>query len=373
MKLPTLYSRTSTGAVQEWAIEIEGNQYRTISGQVGGKKVQTAWTTCAGKNVGRANETTPEQQAQAEAQAKWKKQTETGYFEYIGDIDNETYIEPMLAKEWGKRKDKVKFPVFSQPKLDGIRCVLSIRGMFSRNGKEIAGAPHIYEYFREFFEEHPDAVFDGELYADHLNDDFNKIVSMVKKAKPTPEELEESRKNISYWVYDYISEGALPFLERFKKLADDMANYDTKQSTPTPVVVVPTHEVHDEARLDELYGAYMEEGHEGQMVRLNEPYEHKRSNTLLKRKEFMDEEFEILDVIEGKGNRSGMAGNMVVRLKDGSTCDPGIKGNYTLMREYLINKDKYIGKLATVKFFNYTPDGKLRFPHVIKIDRAEYE
>jgi hypothetical protein len=127
MKLPKLYSRTATGAVQEWEIEIDGSQYRSIAGQKDGKKIISAWTVVERKNIGKANETSLEEQAMSEAKSKWQKKIDRGYKEDINDIDNATFISPMLAKKWSDenrkkdvRKDwKAEKKVFSQPKLDG--------------------------------------------------------------------------------------------------------------------------------------------------------------------------------------------------------------------------------------------------------------
>src|SRR6478736_5277205 len=128
MNLPTLYARTNTGAIQEWTVEIDGDSYRTIHGQVNGKLQTTEWTVCITTNEGRANERTPDQQAIFEAQAMWQKKIDGGAFEDVADIDNETFVEPMLAKKWEDRKSKVKFPLFCQPKLDGLRAVISRKG-----------------------------------------------------------------------------------------------------------------------------------------------------------------------------------------------------------------------------------------------------
>ena len=102
-------------------------------------------------------------------------------------------------------KDKIEYPIFSQPKLDGIRCIVTKDGMFSRNGKEILSAPHIRKQLDKVFKEWPYLVFDGELYADKFANDFNSIVSLVKKTKPTEDDLLESQKNIQYWIYDIPS------------------------------------------------------------------------------------------------------------------------------------------------------------------------
>ncbi len=117
--LPTLYSRTSKGKIQQWQVEVEGNKFRAISGQKDGKLVISKFTECSGKNSGKTNETTPEEQALAEAKALWQKKINKGYYEKIEDIDNEMFFEPMLAKNYNDRKDKLTFPLYVQPKLDG--------------------------------------------------------------------------------------------------------------------------------------------------------------------------------------------------------------------------------------------------------------
>lgn len=119
MLLPTLYSRTNTGAIQEWTVEINGGSYRTIHGQVDGKLQTTEWTVCIVTNEGRANQRLPDQQAIFEARAMWQKKLDSGYFESVDDIDNFKFTEPMLAKKYEDRKSKIVFPAYSQPKLDG--------------------------------------------------------------------------------------------------------------------------------------------------------------------------------------------------------------------------------------------------------------
>ena len=88
--LPTLFSRTSTGAVQQWTVQIDGNKFRVESGQTDGKKVLSEWTVCEPKNVGRANATTAEEQAVCEAQSKWDKKVKLGYTTDVSKIDSST-------------------------------------------------------------------------------------------------------------------------------------------------------------------------------------------------------------------------------------------------------------------------------------------
>ena len=363
-KLPTLYSRTSTGAVQQWTMEIDTDQglYRASYGQVDGKIITTEWTTVVATNVGRANERDLAAQARFQAQAIWKKKKDSGYFESIQDIDKPTFVEPMLAKKWEDRKSKVAFPLFCQPKLDGMRAIITRHGATSRNGKPWVTIPHILQALEPLFEAHPDLILDGELYCHGLHDDFNKISSLIKKTKPSAADLQESAEIIEYHWYD-IADNTLKFLDRNMKIGSLCAQYNF---TPkTPVVPVATYVACDEQKLDELYGILLEDGYEGQMVRANEPYEFKRSNTLLKRKEFTDDEYLIVEICEGNGNKSGMAGYATLERPDGKRFSSNIKGNHTFLKELLHDADSYKGKYATCKYFNLTPDGIPRFPYVV--------
>jgi DNA ligase-1 len=370
MKLETIYKKTKTGATQEWTIEVSDNKYRTHSGQVGGQITTNAWTVVYGKNTGKANGTTDNEQALKEAIAKRTKKLESGYFESINNIDEQQYFEPMLAAKWEDYKDKIQYPIFSQPKLDGIRCIVTKDGMFSRNGKPIISAPHIRESLNNVFKIHPTLILDGELYADKFANDFNSIVSLVKKTKPTDADLAESKKNIQYWIYD-IPSNPLSFGERCYAL-DQLFDVEL-DSFEKHCVLVQTDNCNSEADVMELYGEYVDKGFEGQMLRLDGKYENKRSKSLLKHKSFIDEEYQILDIVEGEGNRSGTAGYMVFETGEGKRFKSNVKGTWEETAEMLKNKKKLIGKQATIKYFNLTPDGIPRFPFVINIDRNSYE
>ena len=365
MKLPTLYSRTSKGAVQEWTVEVDDNLpvYRTHHGQLNGKIQTSNWFTCEATNTGRANERNGHEQAIFEATALWKKKKEAGAFEDISEIDTVLFIEPMLAKNWDDRKSLVRFPVFSQPKLDGLRAVITKDGAKSRNGKEWKTIPHILKALEPVFDVYPDLVLDGELYNHSLKEDFNKITSLVKKTKPTAQDIQESSETVQFWWYD-IADKSMVFESRSSRLEAIHRDY---LISCTSIIPVPTQYVANEKELDECYESYMSDGYEGQMIRLNTPYEFKRSANLLKRKEFIDAEYKILQVGEGNGNRAGTAGYMVLEREDGVQFNSNIKGDMQYLKELLSNKLDIEGKYATVKYFNLTPDGIPRFPYVIKI------
>jgi DNA ligase-1 len=120
-----------------------------------------------------------------------------------------------------------------------------------------------------------------------------------------------------------------------------------------------------------MHDMYVDQGYEGIIIRRNAEYEYFRSKNLLKLKHWIDEEFEIIDVLEGIGNRSGMMGKLVLKMKNGETFEANAKGTYAYYKELLINKKDYIGKMATLKYQNLTPAGKPRFGTIIAI--RDYE
>jgi len=359
MKLPPLYSRRSDSKIQIWEKEVVDNRHRSHSGIMDGEIVVSEWTVCSGKNVGRTNETSANQQAVSEAKSEWQKKLDKGYKEDINDVDNASFFEPMLAKTWQDYKDEAlkTGTLFLQPKLDGLRLIANKDGLWTRNGKEFKSIPHIYDALRPLFRYNPKYIFDGEVYADKFNQDFNKICSLAKKTKPTKEDLQEAARSIEYHIYDFPFWDD-KFSERYKELKKVL------HFSKTPVLqLVETFEATTEQEIIDRYGNFVEEGYEGAMVRLDTKYEQKRTKNLLKYKEFKDGEYLILDVVEGIGNRSGGAGAIVCKNKDGSKFNSNIKGTREFCKEMLLKKDDYIGKTGTIKYFNLTVDGVPRFPY----------
>ena len=360
--LPILFSRTSTGATQQWSIEVSGNKFRVTSGQVGGQLIVNQWTTCLPKNVDRANATTAEEQAAAEAQAKWDKKAKTGYTTDPKKVDTcLTYTEPMLAEKF--KKFKHQYPVHTQPKLDGMRCICREDGMWSRTGKPIVSAPHIHAALKPLFDADPSLIFDGELFADKYKDDFNAIMSLAKQTKPTAEDLANSESALQYWIYDLPSSE-----ENFPERSIELRKILPKSKY---LVFVKTDLVKNQEELDERYAEYLADGQEGQIIRLNARYENKRTTSLIKRKEFLDAEFKIVDISEGKGNRAGMFGRAHCVTDAGIKFEANARGNRAYYIELLKNKKKYIGQMATIRYQNMTPDGKPRFGVLITI--RDYE
>lgn len=346
MELPVLYKYTTRGQVQQWQIICppDENYYYTIEGIQGGKLTTSDPTYCVGKNIGKSNETSDEQQAQNEALAKWEKKVNSGYNEVL--TKEKKFFEPMLAFELKQYEELLfRVPTFVQPKLDGVRCILKDGKLTTRAGKSIVSCPHL---------EVDDFFLDGELYNHDLKSDFNKIISLVRKTKPTAEDIKESEEKIEYWVYDY-PEDQRSFSHRY---------YDSLQflKLPKGCILVPCVQVYNRRQLDEQHSKFLEMGFEGTMIRMDlGSYENKRSKQLLKYKDWQDAEWEIIDVLEGTGNRAGCANMLVIKLDSGVICKPTMTGTEEFMRKVWLDKQNVIGKQATIKFFGYTEDGSLRF------------
>ena len=367
MNADRLYKIDTNGNVRVWWMEYDNEKYRTHSGIEGGKIVVSGWQYPEAKNVGRANATTIEEQVLLEVGFQYSKKQNQGKYHPTAKSASKgaNFHECMLADKYNPKKHN-KFPYFSQPKLDGIRCLVSKDGMQSRNGKPIISAPHIREILEPFFQCHPDAILDGELYNHELKSDFEKLISLVRKSKPTAEDLEESAEKIQYHVYDLVDGLPNMHLQTFMARLGFISQFDYRSRFYPIVQAVTTKSVQDEHDIEMMLGEYLESGYEGQMLRVpTSIYEGKRSKNLIKHKEFEDDEFEIVSIEEGKGNWAGAAKRVEIRLKDGTTQFSGVRGSFDMLSDLLYNAKDYIGTDVTVRYQNKTEDDKLRFPVVV--------
>jgi DNA ligase-1 len=382
----TLYKRDKKGKLMEWSIAHNDISYWTQSGDVGGKLTMTAPTFVEQKNIGKANETSLQEQVEKEVAAKIKYQLEHGYSYEIPD--NEKQFEVSLAGKYDDRiaKNKLDFPYIVEPKLDGIRCYISKDAngnifMKSRAHKEFISCPHIKEdiFIQKFFEAYPDAILDGELYNHDLKEDFNKIVSLVKKTKPKFHDLEESAELVEYHCFDsyYPSEPELTYKERKERvvaLASNIENFYLGC-----IEIVGAHykltneqtfvEAYNEEEVETLIKNITSDGYEGIMLKKDVPYFFGRSNDMLKYKKFFDEEYEIVDFEEGNGNLKGIAAAVICTVKNGTLFKAGVTGTQEYAAELFANKEKYVGKLATIKYQALTPikEGKGGVPRFGKM------
>jgi DNA ligase-1 len=351
------------------------------------------------------------------------------YGEGYGDISGGGYGDgddggddgpflPMLAQTFNpadaivgpnavsKKKKVITFPCFVQPKLDGLRCVSyathhgsggaggdSVVVLQSRTGAFFTGLPAIAAALRPYLSQHPNIVIDGELYTDQMP--FEELAGLIKKKKITDEDVEQLKK-VKYHVYDIYDRTLpnMPYSERFGVLAAAVRRcgcvaIDTHAATAaaattttrilrsdteaaTMVVLVRTEKVAVLADFRRLFAEFVEAGYEGIMLR-NAAGVYRanyRSNDLQKYKEFMEDEYRIIDFTQGEGRDAG-AVIWVCETADGKVFTARPRGTMTQRRDWFNDGDSYIGKKLTVIYQELTEDGKPRFP-VAKAVREGY-
>ena len=266
-------------------------------------------------------------------------------------------IKPMLAHKVNENRIDFSEKVFIQPKLDGVRCIFTKDGAYSRTGKEFHNLQHIKIDLEKFFEDQPNAVLDGELYNHDLRDDFEQIISLVRKQKPTDEDRLNAHKLIQYHVYDTIIEG-LSYKDRLNWLLS------SKNLQSDSVISVETIEVYGYNGAKAMHNDFLNKGYEGSILRLNGSYQQKRSYNLQKFKDFSDTEATIIGYEAGKGKFTGLIGKFLMIDDDGNEfgCPIGKGYNYSDRRYILENIHDYIGKVATFTYFERTKAGSYRHP-----------
>jgi DNA ligase-1 len=268
--------------------------------------------------------------------------------------------KPMLAYPVSKKPIDYSKPVFIQPKLDGVRCLIQHNTghivAYSRTGKVWKNINHILYELIPFFKKHPNIVLDGELYNHDFKDDFESIISMVRKTKPTSIDRLISRENVQFHCYDIVDKRR-KFSTRDNWIKDNLLeNYCVKQ--------LRTMQVPDEDHAKWQHKVNLEEGYEGSIVRLDDPYQCKRSHSLVKFKDFQDAEANIVGYDEGKGKRTGTLGKFLMQDDDGNQfgCPPGKGYNYKDLAKMLENVHEYMGQRATFTYFERTKAGSYRHP-----------
>lgn len=359
-ELPTLYKKTSSGAIQSWQIIVDEATITKRYGRLGGTITETDPDTVEGKNIGRANQTTAEEQAMAEAQAQWTKKLKGGYVQreldaWMGKESSEIQggIWPMLAQVFSKAKHKIVWPAAVQPKLDGHRCICVVKDgkatLWSRSRKPINSMPHIISAIENL--NLPDMIVDGELYNHDYCDNFEDLTSLIKSSTPKPD-----HEKMHYYIYDCVPNNDFdtPFIERAKFIK----RYITHQMTPPPLVGVRTFIVDNEEDAMDMTDRFLADRYEGGIVRnLDSPY-HSVSKShhctdLQKIKIFTDDEFEVIDVKEGRGKMKGK-GIFVCKTEEGNFFDVKLKGSLDELKKYWDDPSLAIGRKLTVQYFRYT-------------------
>lgn len=361
---PNLYKKTNSGAIQLWSIVVTGSTIVTTFGQVGGKLQTTKDTVKSGKNSGRKNETDPAEQALKEAESQWTKKKKAGYVENIGaakqgqtDKIIEGGILPMLAKVYEEHIGKVTYPIAVQPKLDGHRCIAVIGddgevGLWTRTRKRITSVPQIEERLKFIAKKlgFRGVILDGELYNHTLKDDFEKITSAARKKEAT-----EASKEIQYHIYDMISPDC------FKTRIGNLAEIVLVGGTAVELVATKFAESEEEAAM--YFTLFKKLGYEGSMVRLlGRGYENKRSDQLLKAKDFSDAEFTITGIEEGRGKLQGHVGSFICKTEDGKKFNVKMSGETAKLKRYFENHKLWENRELVVQFQGRTSDNIPRFP-----------
>lgn len=279
----------------------------------------------------------------------------------------------MLAYKAGIKPIDFSEQVYIQPKLDGVRCLFTKDGAFSRTGKQFMNVKHIEDELQPLFSDYPNLILDGELYNHALKNDFEKIISLVRKQKPTDDDRLEAKSLVQFHWYDIIDDdNDILFIDRnkfiYELLSDFFPGADAHHVFSLVTIRVDSL---DKARA--IHDANLAGGFEGSIIRLNRVYECKRSYNLQKFKDFSDKEATIIGHVEGKGKRAGTLGKFIMRDEAGVEfgCPPGKGFTHNDLRVILENINHYIGKAATFTYFERTKANSYRHPQFKAIRNYE--
>lgn len=372
----TLYKKDSKDRIRVWYGSVEGDEVVTKTGLVDGK-LKEERRRAKPKNVGNSNETTGEEQAKLELTSKANKERDKGYFDTIEEAQNNVVVLPMLAHKYKERKKHVKFPCFVQPKLDGVRCVARLKNgdvtLFSRKGKPFPPMPSLMKDLGQISKKLGDReiFLDGELFSIAIP--FEELSGHCRRS------LASHDKKGTTHLLDLIS---LNVFDCYHPQAPD-ATFEKRWELARKVVggavseggcvqMVANTEARDDADVHSCHDQYVNGGHEGIIVR-NKDGKYKlnaRSNDLLKMKDFIDEEFEIVGYEEGAGRDEGTVIWLCVTADERMfRCRP--RGTHELRADWYQNGQSYVGKKLTVRYQELTEQGIPRFPVGIAI--RDYE
>lgn len=283
-------------------------------------------------------------------------------------------FEPVLSKEFDPHHNKLNENWFISIKLDGVRSLIHVDKSnnsvtaYSRNGKELFCLDKILSAVP--IENIKESVFlDGEtVYIDSKTglEDFTKTIEIVRSSKK-----QKDSTHLYFKIFDmipekefYAAEGKSKFTDRLKLLEKTFkGNKRIKIVEQIP---------YSEDKFTQMQEEVKEKGYEGLMLRRGDvPYKGKRIRDLAKVKSFKDEEFEVVDVINNKmrfiNEKTGLEEEIeclaAIVIKN-KKIDVQVGSGFSLSerKEYFNNSDKIIGKKVTIKYFQETEDGSLRFP-----------
>ena len=277
--------------------------------------------------------------------------------------------KPMLAYPVSSKPIDYSKPTFIQPKLDGVRCVIQANvkrhiltpdlneievKAYSRTGKEWKNIDHILFNLTPWFTLNPNVMLDGELYNHDLRDNFEKIISLVRKTKPTDEDRLEAAQYTEFHCYDIIDE-TKTFEERNTFIGQTVPRNHCIKHVPTNLVFRE-----DDAKV--YHQRNLDAGYEGSIVRTNDTYQCKRSHNLRKFKDFQDSEAKIINWVEGKGKRIGTIGKFVAVDASGNKFGMPVMDKFEYLQNNFKEMQSWVGKTATFTYFERTKAGSYRHP-----------
>lgn len=358
-----LYRRTNHGKIQIWSIEIELDQLIISWGEVGGGMQSKT------ENVphGLASRTLDEQ-LESRKSSRINKKKDQGYVEDVEEAKRDTRTNsmglkmPMLATPFKNIKNANYDHAMVQFKYDGHRCLIHNDGIdttaYSRAGKPIDTIHEIMSVLDGAI--HEGCTLDGELY--HHGTPLQTINSWIKRRQPNTSKL-------VYMVYDIMTEDDLQYRDRNEILR----NLHNTFFDDVFVKMAPTNYCDTFIHTPEIVACRdraIADGYEGIIIRLDGfPYHRSggRSKGLIKVKRWEDSEFEVIDIHESE---DGWA-ILECYLPDiDDTFRVSAPGSVPEKTDILYSKHKYIHRMVTVEYPNFTKKGK-PFQPVAKCWRDE--
>ena len=250
--------------------------------------------------------------------------------------------------------------VFMQPKLDGVRCLIQYDKKlgvtaWSRTGKQWKNINHITSSLEKWFQSNQLTVLDGELYNHDLRDDFETIISLVRRQTPDDIDMLESRDLVQFHCYDIIHPDNSPFEDRSR-----FVKYCVNETDYVKVVSTMLCASDDDAK--EIHATNLACGFEGSILRTNDLYHQKRTHSLRKFKDFHDTEATIIGFVEGKGKRVGTIGKFMAVDADGNEFGMPVMDKFDYLQNNFEEMKSWVGKTATFTYFERTKANSYRHP-----------
>ena len=360
MDFPILYKKENN-KIRFWKIYIinknSSAEIRTEYGLIGGKVTKPA-PQIIDKPIGKK---TPYERAVKLAKTKWEnyqitKKYSTNKISSSSSSSSTINFQPMKPSDYEKNSAHINFPAYLQPKLDGFRLFVYKKNgsllMLSRQGKPIEHLMNLRKELEKIFEDYSNIVLDGELIGDGI--DIHKLKSLLSRKELTNIEKKEIEK-LTYNIFDLIEINNLEisFHNRLELLKKIVKNYKYIRLTPTYIVK-------NKEEINDYFTQFINEGKEGAIIRnFSGKYKMRASSKdVQKIKLYFEEDFEIVDFDEGKGEEKGVVIWIVKCLKNKDrTFRVKPKGSREQKREWFKKGKEYIGKKLKVYFFEKDSDG----------------